>query len=75
MDFGKIEDVEIDTDIFQVSVNDGNLTISGIGVNEPITIYDMQGCVVYSGLERLLPNIAHGIYILQTGDKTLKFSI
>ena len=75
MDFGKIDDKEIDTDNFQVSVSDGNLTISGIGINEPITIYDLQGRVVYSGLERLLPNIAHGIYILQTVDKTLKFSI
>ena len=76
MEYSGINDVGTDNeDVLQFSVNDGVLTIIGIGEDQAINIYDMHGGEVYRGVSRTIENLAHGIYIVKVGNKAMKVKI
>ncbi len=75
MDFGGIGDMADDDSMLQISVVDGVLTIDGIGSNEAVAIYDMQGRTVHNSTEHTITNLAPGIYIARCGSKKVKFTI
>lgn len=75
MDFGGSGDMADDDSMLQISVVDGVLTIGGIGGNEAVAIYDMQGRMMYRGTERVISDLAPGIYVAKISNKTAKFTI
>ena len=76
MEYSGISDVGTDNEeVLQFSVNDGVLTIIGIGEDQAIDIYDMHGREVYRGVSRTIENLAHGIYIVKFGNKAMKVKI
>lgn len=75
MEFSGIEDIKAVDDSFSISSKDGVLTIEGINDFEEIAIFDLQGRCVYSGIGRRIDNITSGIYLLKSGNRTLKFGI
>ncbi len=75
MDFSGMDAVAVNDGKLQISVENGTLIINGIDGNESITIYDMQGRIIYSGTDSIISNVASGIYIVKIGDKTAKFTI
>lgn len=75
MDFSGIDDTTINDSQLQISVVDGVLTIGSIGGNEAVAIYDMQGRMMYRGTERVISDLAPGIYVAKISNKTAKFTI
>jgi len=76
MDYSGINDVGTDNEeALQFSVNDGVLTIIGIGEDQSLAIYDMHGREVYRGASRTIENLARGIYIVKVGNKAVKVMI
>lgn len=76
MKFNGIEDIDAsESEAVRISVENGVLNVSGLDGNTNITIYDMQGRTVYSGMNRSVGDLTRGLYILKVGGKTLKFSI
>lgn len=76
MDFSDVDGITNDSDEeLRVSVNYGILIIDGVGVNECVTVYDMQGRVVYNGTSHTVDNLSPSLYIVKAGDKTAKISI
>ena len=58
-----------------ISVNNGILTINGIGSHESITVYDMQGRIFYNGTSHTIDKLTPGLYIVKAGSRTIKISI
>ena len=76
MDFTGVDGIEADNnDSIQISVNNGILTIDGIGRHESVTVYDMHGCILYNGLSHSIDKLSPGIYIVKAGSSTIKISI
>ena len=76
MDFTGVDGIEADNnDSIQISVNNGILTIDGIGRHESVTVYDMQGSILYNGLSHIIDKLSPGIYIVKVGSSTIKISI
>ena len=76
MDFTGVDGIEADNhDSIQISVNNGILTIDGIGRHESVTVYDMHGCILYNGLSHTIDKLSPGIYIVKVGSSTIKISI
>ena len=74
MDFSGIDETAVADGKPQILVGDGTLTIIDKS-NEPATIYDMQGRIVYHGTDRTLSNVSPGLYIMKIGNNTMKFAI
>ena len=72
MDFSGVDGIE-GGGKFQVSVENGCITVGGN--YECVTVYNMQGRVVYSGSSQVIDNLAPGIYIVRAGSQTAKVSI
>ena len=76
MDFTGVDGIEADNnDSIQISVNNGILTIDGIGRHESVTVYDMRGSILYNGLSHTIDKLSPGIYIVKVGSSTIKISI
>ena len=76
IDFNSIDGIETGNDAtLRLSVNDGILTVIGMDSCESITIYDIQGRIVYNGTERTIENLAPGLYIIKAGLKSAEFAI
>lgn len=76
MDFSGVEGIEADEyGAPHISVNNGILTIDGIGSNEIVTVYDMHGRIFYNGTSHTIYNLSPGLYIVKAGRKTIKISI
>lgn len=76
MDFSGVEEVGAsESEAIRISVENGVLNVSGLGAQADIMVFDMQGRTVYSGQNRSVGDLTHGLYILKVGAKTLKFSI
>lgn len=58
-----------------ISVNNGVLTIVGIASLESVTVYDMQGRIVYNGISHTIDNLSSGVYIVKVGNQTIKITI
>lgn len=75
MDFGGIDSPTADGGRLQISIENGTLTINGIGCNESIAIYDIQGRIVYCGTQHAIQNLSTGLYIVKISNKTVKVTI
>ena len=76
MDFSGVEEIEADEyGAPHISVNNGVLTIDGIDSHESVTIYDMQGRIVYNGISHTIDKLSPGLYIVKAGSRTIKVSI
>lgn len=76
MKFNGIEEIDAsESEAVRISVENGVLNVSGLSDQANIMVFDMQGRTVYSGMNRSIGNLTHGLYILRVGAKTLKFSI
>ena len=76
MNFNGIDMIETDSDVsLHIYVNNGTLSINGIGSHESVTVYDMQGQIVYNGSSHTIDNLSQGLYIVKVGNQTIKISI
>lgn len=57
----------------QISVENGSISL--VGNYECVTVYNMQGRVVYSGSSHVIDSLVPGIYIVKAGSETAKVSI
>jgi hypothetical protein len=59
-----------------VQGNNGQLTIKGLTAGEPFSVHNAQGLLIYRGIakttEAIVPAPVKGVYIVTSGDKTLK---
>ena len=58
-----------------ISVNNGILTIDGIGSHETVTVYDMEGRIFYNGTSHTIDKLTPGLYIVKAGSRSIKISI
>ena len=76
MDFSGVDGIEADdTTGLRLVVNNGSLMIDGLDDNQSIVVYDVQGRVVYRGMNRIIENIASGLYIVKAGSQSAKIAI
>lgn len=76
MNFNGIDMIETDSDVsLHIYVNNGTLSINGIGSHESVTVYDMQGQIVYNGSSHTIDNLSQGLYIVKVGNRIIKISI
>lgn len=76
MDFSGIDGIEADEfGTPHISVNNGILTIDGIGSHESVTVYDMEGRIFYNGTSHTIDKLSPGLYIVKAGSRTIKISI
>ena len=76
MEFSGIDGIEADEyGVPLISVNNGVLTINGIGSHESVTVYDMQGRIFYNGTLHTIDKLTPGLYIVKAGSRTVKISI
>ena len=76
MDFSGVDRIEADdTTGLRLVVNNGSLMIDGLDDNQSIVVYDVQGRVVYRGMNRIIENIASGLYIVKAGSQSAKIAI
>lgn len=76
MDFSGIDGIVADEfGAPHISVNNGILTIDGIGSHESITVYDMQGHIIYNGTSHTIDKLTPGLYIVKAGSRSIKISI
>lgn len=75
MESSAIDAISSDYGDFRISVENGTLLVDGIDGNELVTIYDIQGRMVYNGIEHSITNLPSGIYIVKIGSRAAKFTI
>ena len=76
MEYGGVDEIETDTTgTIHVTTNGGTLTIHGLSNHEDITVYDMQGRIVYNGTSHTIDNLSPGFYVVKAGNKSIKVSI
>lgn len=64
-----------ETDNISISVKDGVLTIVGLDNDETISVYDLQGHVVYTGNAHTTDRLANGIYLVRSSSITIKITV
>lgn len=72
MDFSGVDGIETDGKL-QVSVENGCITVGGN--YECVTVYNLQGRIIYSGSSHVIDSLVPGIYIVKAGSETVKVSI
>lgn len=76
MNFSSVDKIEDNNNgSLHIAVNNRTLTIDGIGAQESITLYDMQGQIVYNGTSHTVEGMTPGMYIVKAGSRTIKISI
>ncbi len=76
MDFSGIDEATTEANAtMRLSVENGTITVSGLSEQEHIRVYDAQGRMIYSGTERAITNLPHGLYIVKAGSSTAKAAI
>ena len=76
MDFSGIDGIVADEfGTPHISVNNGILTIDGIGSHESVTVYDMEGRIFYNGTSHTIDKLTPGLYIVKAGSRSIKISI
>ena len=76
MDFSGIDGIVADEfGAPHISVNNGILTIDGIGTHESVTVYDMEGRILYNGTSHTIDKLSPGLYIVKAGSRSIKISI
>ena len=76
MDFSGIDGIEADEyGAPHISVNNGILTIDGIGSHESVTVYDMHGRIFYNGTSHTIDKLSPGLYVVKAGSRTIRILI
>ena len=76
MDFSGIDGIVADEfGAPHISVNNGILTSDGIGTHESVTVYDMEGRILYNGTSHTIDKLSPGLYIVKAGSRSIKISI
>lgn len=75
MDFSGINEIPGVENEPRITIENGTLKIEGLYRHEPISVYDMQGRIIYSGTADTISKLGHGCYIVKIGDKTIKFAL
>lgn len=76
MNFSGVDRIESDNnEALHIYVNNGILTIDGIGSHESVTVYDIHGRIVHNGTSHIIDNLSSGLYIVKAGSRTIKISI
>ena len=70
----KFEISSTDSDA-HISVSNSTVTISGLDTNEPVSVFDIKGKVIYKGFEHQLTLKSGNIYILTTPTNTYKIAL
>lgn len=73
MDFSGVNNVEANNIVIYFS--DGSVHIEGIDDSSIVEVYTIAGNKVYSGCERIVSNLANGIYIVKIGSLIRKVII
>ena len=55
-----------------ITLEDGILSINGLGINEEVSLFDMHGRVVYRGAEHSVTGLHSGMYIIKAPGVTAK---
>jgi len=72
LDNTSIEDVFEDSYI-NVEIEGGNLKVSGLKKGEPFSLYDVNGNMLYHGIEPVISvAIKKGVYVVKCGTETKK---
>ncbi len=64
-----------DSSDIQIEIDGDRVLIQNLESNEALTIYDMNGKIIYSGPSHVVYGLTPGIYIVKAGNKTCKFSL
>lgn len=59
----------------RITLEDGILSINGLGINEEVALFDMQGRVVYRGAEHSVAGLPSGMYIIKAGGLSRKVAL
>ena len=62
-------------DAFRIIVRDRVIDICGLDIRTEVSIYNMQGSLVYSGYDKTVTVAARGIYIVKVGDTVSKVKL
>lgn len=58
-----------------ILVKDGVITVDGLGEGETITVYDLQGHIVYTGNAATTDRLTKGIYIVRSSSTSVKITV
>lgn len=58
-----------------ILVKDGVITVDGLGEDETITVYDLQGHIVYTGNAATTDRLTKGIYIVRSSSTSVKITV
>ena len=72
-----VQDVNVDTKKTLLEIKDGKLSFSGIGGNETVVIYGIDGKMIQRTTAEYLQSqtLGNGIYIIKIDDETYKISL
>ena len=70
----EIEEIDA-ASLVSLSVTGNTVTISGLGETDLVTVNDLSGKVVYSGLEHEISLLAGNVYIIATPRKVFKLTL
>ena len=62
----------VDSSNIKVNARNGNIIINGAENNENIVIYNVNGLMIYSGNDTVIPVETKGMYIVKVGNTTYK---
>ena len=62
----------VDSSNIKVNARNGNIIINGAENNEDIVIYNVNGLMIYSGNDTVIPVETKGMYIVKVGNTTYK---
>lgn len=70
-----IETIENEEDQVKISVYGNTVTIQGLDNDDTVSVYDLEGRIVYTGYERTLTLKQGMVYLLTAQSKTFKIAI
>jgi len=76
--FDRITNAEMlpETNPFRAWVSRGNLYVTGLTAGETLSVYSSTGTLIHRGVvatdETGIPLSAHGVYIVQSGNNTIR---
>lgn len=71
MDMSRVESTLADNDV-AVSIENGNIVVSGAADNVNVEVYSMNGQCVYCGNATTIPVTVKGLYIVKVNNKSFK---
>lgn len=71
-DFGGYYIMNPEVDRITVDVVNGVISVIGLPLGVAVTIFDLNGVIVYSGIPQDIPSLGNGIYIVDVMSKMHK---